>query len=365
VVKVLVLVSSAGPGGGETVALRLVAGLVAESGIGAATLAARPGGPIEAGARDRGLPFEPLSLGDGPDVVGLLALVRLIRRGRYDVLHAHLNRAALWGGLAGRLTGVPVVATVHGMNRPIYYRLAHRILAVSRAVADHVASAAPVLARRIEVVPDPVEDVIPDPARAAALRSRLAGGAGARLLLVAGKLHPNKGQRLALQVLAALGPGHRLILAGEGPDRPVLERMARALSIAGQVELVGHRRDIADVMGAVDLVLIPSESEAFSLVAAEALLAGVPVVASATGGLPEVVGPDGVLVAHRSPRAWAAACRAVLDDLAAARARAARARARLLADHDPARHVERVREVYAQVRGGAPHSAGPACRCTR
>ena len=343
--KVALLVSSEGWGGGEAAAISLACGLV--RGGDDVTVIGRPGGLFEQCVRAAALTFEPGCPDDGLDLMGLAALVQQLRRLRPDVVHAHLNRAALWGSLASRALGLPCVATAHGMTRASYYRLTHRVIAVSQAVKGHLGTQAPGLA--IEVIPNPLDESgTPDAARAAALRRELAPLPSDRLLLVAAKLHPNKGQRLALDVLARL-PGCRLALAGDGPDRAALTARARELAIDSRVVFLGHRPDVRNLMFAADAVLVPSGSEAFSLVAAEALLAGVPVIARRTGGLPEVVGDDGVLVDSADAGAWVAAISAVLADLDSARARAAAAGPRLRARCDPSVVVARTREVYAQL----------------
>src|SRR5690606_3931758 len=216
-------------------------------------------------------------------------------------------------------TGTPLVATAHGITRALYYRPAHRVIAVSHAVAAHLVAQAPKLS--IAVIPNPLEEPPPAaPYRVADIRAALAHPSE-RVLLIAAKLHPNKGQRLAIEALAHL-PGTRLWLAGDGPDRPELTALAARRDLTARVSFLGHRDDATDLMRAADALLVPSEHEAFSLAAAESLLCGTPVVAARTGGLPEVIGDDGALVPARDPTLWAQTICTVLDDLPAARERA-------------------------------------------
>ena len=337
------VVSSAGWGGGERAALSLAADL---SRAGEEVLVAgRGGGLFEQETAARGLRFAPACPGDGPDLRGVARLLRLIRAERPDVVHAHLNRAALWSGIAARIARVPLVSTAHGITRAIYYRMSHRVICVSHAVAAHlVAQVADLSVHVIVNALDPATRA--DPARAAVLRRELVPDPAERLLLIAAKLHPNKGQRLAIEALAQV-PRCRLALAGDGPDQAHLATLAARAGVAGRVSFLGHRSDVLDLMGAADALLVPSEHEAFSLAAAEALLCGTPVIAARTGGLPEVVGADGVLLDARDPAAWAAAVTAVLADLPAARARAAAAGPRLLSTCAPAPVLAATRAVYA------------------
>lgn len=335
------VVSASGWGGGERAALTLARALVRAGDQ--VVIAGRGGGLFEEEARARGLPFHDACPGDGPDLRGMARLVRLIRAERPDVLHAHLNRAALWSGVAAGATSTPLIATAHGMTRAIYYRLAHRVIAVSKAVAAHLLSQVSKL--QVAVIPNPLEAPPAAPAsEVAALRSTLSRD-GERVLLVAAKLHPNKGQRLALDALAHL-PGTRLWLAGDGPDQAELQARARRLDVASRVTFLGHRSDVPDLMRAADVLLVPSEAEAFSLVAAESLLCGTPVIAARTGGIPEVVGDDGELVADRDPKVWVQRIQDVCGNLAAARERAARAQQRLLTSCSMELVVAQTRAIY-------------------
>jgi len=288
---------------------------------------------LEQEARALGLDFEDCSLGDGLDVGGFVRLLRLIRRSGVQLIHTHLNRAALWGTLAARLSRIPVLATVHGIGATSYYRWADQLLAVSSAVADHlkIRGGNP----RVEILPNPVEvNFQPNPSRSEAIRRPYEAQGANQLLLVVGKLHPNKGQRLAIEALALMPPSIHLLLVGDGPDRTSITRLCVDRCVQKRVHLLGIRTDVADLMGAVEVVLVPSIVEAFSLAAAESLLCGTPVVAADTGGLPEVLEENGTLVPRRSPQEWADCCLTVLGDLDRHRARAAAGRIRILAKHN-------------------------------
>jgi glycosyltransferase involved in cell wall biosynthesis len=145
------------------------------------------------------------------------------------------------------------------------------------------------------------------------------------------------------------GPKARLARAGSGADEAELRRLTYRHGVSERVTFLGQFAEVPALMAAADAVLVPSEHEAFSLSAAEALQGGTPVIAQCTGGVPEVVGGDGVLVDERTPAAWARAIDAVLADLPAARARAQRARERLLTDYAPDRVLAAIRGVYAQL----------------
>jgi glycosyltransferase involved in cell wall biosynthesis len=140
-----------------------------------------------------------------------------------------------------------------------------------------------------------------------------------------GRLAPEKGFDVLLQAMALL-PGTHAVVAGDGPEREHLERLTRELGIASLVTFAGWVEAAWPEHLAPDVLAVPSRQESFGLVAAEALMAGIPVVASAVGGLPEVLedGAVGMLVPPEDPSALADAIELVLSDGQSTRAHVAR-----------------------------------------
>ncbi len=128
-----------------------------------------------------------------------------------------------------------------------------------------------------------------------------------------GRLHPHKGIPVLLQAIVPL-PGVSAVIVGDGPEAEGLKELAQSLSIEGRVQFVGHAnyRSLADLYRELDVVVIPSVptrrwDEQFCRVAVEAMASGVPIVASNTGALPEVIGDAGILVPPGDPRSLAKA----------------------------------------------------------
>jgi glycosyltransferase involved in cell wall biosynthesis len=140
-----------------------------------------------------------------------------------------------------------------------------------------------------------------------------------------GRLAPEKGMDVLLQAMAQV-PGTRVVMAGDGPEREPLERLAHELGIASLVTLAGWVEAPWPDHFVPDVLVVPSRREGFGLAAAEALMAGIPVVASAVGGLPEVLedGASGLLVPPEDPAALAHAIETVLSDNESTRMRVAR-----------------------------------------
>ncbi|MEV0188320.1 glycosyltransferase family 4 protein [Kitasatospora purpeofusca] len=251
-----------------------------------------------------------------------------------DVVHAHGLRAGLLSDLAlrtaGRFPGLrpetPLVVTSHhaldatGMERRLQRLMERR---VARA-ADLVLGASSDLVARarelgatdarlgpVAAPPMPEARLPRDGARAALLD----GGPDRPLVLAVGRLVPQKAFGLLLDAardLAALTPEPLLLLAGDGPEAAGLRERVAAEKLP--VRLLGYRTDVSDLLAAADVLVLPSRWEARSLVVQEAMRAGVPVVATAVGGIPELVGDAAVLVPPGDAAALGGAVRELLAD---------------------------------------------------
>jgi glycosyltransferase involved in cell wall biosynthesis len=194
------------------------------------------------------------------------------------------------------------------------YRCAHTVVANSRAAARQL-EAEGLATARIEVIPNgvTVERFAP----------RAATGRVATVLTVA-NLRPEKAHEVLLDAAARLAPVHpglRYLIAGDGPRLSELRDLAHRLGVADRVEFLGHREDVPALLAAADAFVLPSRSEAFPNGAIEAMAAGLPVIASAAGGLLDLIesGKTGLLV----PPDDAGALADAIDSLVLSPARAA------------------------------------------
>jgi D-inositol-3-phosphate glycosyltransferase len=306
-----------------------------------------------------------------------------------DLLHGHYWMSGWVGRQASRRLGLPLVQTFHTLAHAKNTALAPgdraepalRLAAEERVVADAAAVIAPTAAEaallrdryragpgQVHVVPPGVDTEVfrADVDRHAA-RQALGGG---RIVLFVGRLQPLKGPDEAVRTLAALdrilpddGIPTRLVIVG-GPsgnghgtvDGPALRRLAAALGVADRVAVLAPRpqHELALLYRAADVVLMPSHSESFGLVALEAQATGTPVVAAAAGGLVHAVqdGRGGTLVAERGPAAFAAALLPYLTD-ARVRQEASDAGRRHAERHSWERTAAATLEVYRGVMPGA------------
>jgi glycosyltransferase involved in cell wall biosynthesis len=336
-------------------------------------------GPVQAGRRffPGGAPptvpaavtFVPVEIADRPrpasDVAAVLRLRRLLARARPGVVHAHGLRAGALAALAllpavGR-PRIPLAVTVHnappaGGTAGAVYALLERVVARR---ADAVACVSGDLAARMRrlgaagvglaQVPAPPAGA-PDGQAVAAARAGI-GDPGQPVVLAVGRLAPQKGFATLLAAAArwqGRDPGPVVALAGRGPLDQALRAAADADGI--RMRFLGQREDVPALLAVADVVVVPSLWEGQPLIVQEVLRAGRPLVASRTGGIPDLTGQDGaVLVPPGDAAALAEAVLSVLDDpaLAAKLGAAARARAAALPTQDDA--VEAALGLYRRL----------------
>jgi len=282
-------------------------------------LAAPPDAALLARAAGEGIPTHPVPMRGSWDLAAVLALARLQRALRPDIVHWHAARAHAIGAMASLLAPGParvmsrrVAFPVRGSlgSKMLYALPIERILAISEAVRDALVGSG-VDAGRIDVVPSGVDPATPlDPERRAALRRSLGCGdedvVGITVAALArGKGHPELLRAAALT--AERAPALRLWLAGEGPLRSDLETLSTTLGLGARVQFLGFRADIPSLLPAADFFCLATRSEGLGSSILEAMAAGLPVVATRVGGIPEIVAEGaGILVPKdASDAVWA------------------------------------------------------------
>ncbi|WP_224392965.1 glycosyltransferase [Pseudonocardia sp. ICBG1293] len=286
-------------------------------------------GVVADGLRADGVPVHLVPMSGNTDLSALPALVRLIRRGRFDVVHTHLYRACVYGRLAARLAGVrTVVATEHSLNgtliegrpvdrpgvRGLYVateRLGRTTVAVSQEVADRLRGWG-VPDRRITLLRNGT-DVAGhrfDAADRERVRRRYAVAADRPVVGVVGRLEPPKRVGVLLDALPAL-PGVTALVVGHGSARAALERHARGSGVADRVVFTGEVDDVAAHLGAMDVLASPAPEETFGLALLEAAASGLPVAYASGPVLDQLDDPRHLRVAS-DPGAVAVAVASLL-----------------------------------------------------
>lgn len=386
--RVLYVNQTAQVSGAERSLLALLEGLGGE----VERVVACPEGELSAAMRNLGVEHEPIAgtkasfrlhpihTSRGLAEIGRSALQvrRLVARLRPDLVHANTTRAALLALLARDRSGPPVLA--HVRDWVPEGRFSRFVLAlVARRAAAVVANSA-YIARQfdglpmrgpVRVIHNPVDLQRFDPGAVdgGSVRRELGVAADATVLAVVAQLTPWKGQDDAIGIVADLagrGQDVTLLLAGSAKfaatgtsfDNLEFERrlqtMTEELGVGERVRFLGERSDVAAILAATDILLMPSWREAFGRIAVEAMAMGTPVVATDVGGPPEILdsGAEGLLLAPRRPDLWAGEIERLLGDPGLLSTMGERARWRA-ADFELGAHAATVLDCYRDLSPGA------------
>lgn len=255
-------------------------------------------------------------------VIASAQLARVVRNRHVSILHSHHRFGNLTGKLASRLTGVPLVVTIHEFRhnwRWLGKTLAgNRTIVPSAALARHLQNHYGFDPATISVIPNAVAARENDPGAA----RRPPGNRDSNKGLVVGymgRLSPEKGVRTFIEsipLVTGKHPGTGFLVFGDGPEHDELQALAKRLSIGDTTLSFRGWCDPREAMDALDVLVIPSLEEGFGYVALEAMRACLPIVASSVGGLPEIIADreSGFLVPPRDPAAIAAALSALIAD---------------------------------------------------
>jgi glycosyltransferase involved in cell wall biosynthesis len=324
--RILIAITLAEVGGAQTYVASLLPAFAEHFDV---TVAAHGPGPLHEAARRADVRFVELRqvrrrLNPWRDLLGFLELFRLLRRARPAILHAHSSKAGVLGRLAAFAARVPIrIFTVHGWAfnahqglASAFYRWADRVVARITTVTvcvseqDRIAGIAAETCRAERTI------VIRSGVEVKAAPAALAGGKTPKVVSV-GRLQAPKDFGTLARALAKLKAGSfQAVLVGDGPDRPALENELRRLGLSNVVELAGERDDVPELLAGADVFVLSSRSEGLPLSILEAMAVGLPVVASAVGGVPELVvdGTTGLLVRPGDPGELAEALAHVLAD---------------------------------------------------
>ncbi|MER7926863.1 MULTISPECIES: glycosyltransferase [unclassified Streptomyces] len=372
--KALHIITGLGVGGAEQ-QLRL---LVRHVPVDCDVVTLTNPGAVADGLTADGVRVFHLGMTGNRDLAALPRLVRLIRTGRYDLVHTHLYRACVYGRLAARIAGVKaVVATEHSLGdsqmegrdlsagvRALYLaseRLGRSTVAVSPTVAERLKRWG-VPAPRIAVVPNGIDlaRFRFDPVQRLRTRQRLGLPEGAYVIGGIGRLAAGKRFDVLVRALAQLPDDYWLLLVGGGTEENLLRRTAHDYGVADRVLFTGERPyvpdgtpgpDLPSLTAAMDLLASPSPEEAFGLAVVEGLASGLPVLYASCPAI-EDLPPQAAPAARRvqgGPEVFARA-------LAAARAQGPRPRTAPDAAHHYCitRSAAHLMDVYAAVSTSSP-----------
>jgi glycosyltransferase involved in cell wall biosynthesis len=317
-VKVLQLITRLDKGGAPRVFLSLISGLT-EHGIEVVMASGPSQEPEEAPeefSRRLRIPYHLLpslrrEISPTRDLLAFFEIITLIRKENPDLLHTHTTKAGILGRIAGRITRTPIVHTPHGHLFYGYFgrgkerlyiflerlasRCCERIITISEDERREYLKQGIGNEKKVATIYNGIAmDRFPGDGKK--VRKELGIKQDVPLVGFVGRLEEVKGPHLfvdAAMKIRAAAPQAHFLMVGDGAMKTTIEKMSPETT---NLHIVGYREDIADVIAALDILLIPSLNDGFNLAAVEAMASSKPIVATAVGGLPEVVGDCGILV---------------------------------------------------------------------
>jgi glycosyltransferase involved in cell wall biosynthesis len=289
----------------------------------------------------------------------VFSLRRLIKETGARLIHANGSRAMLYAGVAGLLGGRPVLWHVRVADRDllldaVLVKLARLIIVNSRAVARRFSQAQ---GRRVRCVYNGVDLKRFSPRQPpSGLRQAVGLPQQGPVIVSVGRFVAYKGYDHLLEAARLLKPecpDVQWVIVGDGELRGALEAQCRQLGLTRHVHFLGWRDDLPDLLSLADLFVSPAVGEHFGRVLIEAMAMGKPVIATASGGVPEIVldGETGMLVVPASPAALAEAVRALLADPAKRQRLGHAGRMRAETEFSLTRHAEAIESVYRECLG--------------
>ncbi len=288
-------------------------------------------------------------------------LASWLRERRYDVVHTHLFKADVYGGLAAERAKVPaVVSTKHNEDQYLKKRVyrwvgkraaskTRRVVCISEAVRRFFVEVARFPAELLEVIPYGIDPLPPLPrSEGLALRAELCIPSDTPLVVTIGRLTAQKGQADLVRAMARVDPG-RLLVVGQGEEEKALRACALECDVAERVTFAGWRPDVRRILAACDVFCLPSRWEGFGLVLLEAMREERPIVATSVGAIPEVLDSVGFVVPPGDVPALADALRQVLFNPIHGEALGKAGRKRMEGEYGLSRMIERWSALYESI----------------
>jgi len=296
----------------------------------------------------------------------LRQLIRTFQTEKIDIVQTHLMYSNILGTIAARIAGIPVIATLHSVDvtsgwKPQLLKrlhdyflknLATRILAVGNVVAE--AQAGSFGGRKLDVIPNGIPE--PEPIRAHArdkLRKEIAGDEDSPIIITVGRFTRAKGYEDMIKAFSLIRDRTTkpvLLMVGDGSMTDSIKQRIESLELSESVILTGERSDVPQLLASSDVYASASHREGLPLALLEAMMAGLPVVATSVGDIPNVVTEEtGVIVPPHQPNELAAALEGLLQNPERREAMGRAAQQRALNEYSVDAWIKRHAALYKEV----------------
>ncbi len=297
----------------------------------------------------------------------LLSLLRVARQHRTDVIVAHLYGSMLYASLAGAILSIPVVSVLHGqtdvpqsdrftaLKSAIIRKVSRRIIFVSKALESHLRPKLGLTAAQCAVIANGVDTDVFKPSRNQSLRSELGLSDETILIGAIGNVRPPKAYDVLLKAARMLinrSQRYHFAIAGDCGNSlgRQLEQLRRDLGLDRHVTFLGLRMDVAQALNSLDVFVLSSHTEGFSIACIEAMACGIPVVATRSGGPEQILeGGVGTLVPTGDPQSLALAIERVASSKDLTKTLADKALIRVRQEYSLTRMLARYADVLEQV----------------
>lgn len=373
-IKVLHIIASRVLGGAERVLLTLSRKIDREKFdlvLGIFVNQRKSTDPLWKEAEKLDLPLEPIRIKNRYGLLQILDLFRIMRKHHPDIIHTHGYKTNILGFLVAKLFGMPIVTTVHGLypskrKTELFVNLSLILLRhfdIIIVVSDQIKATLKNKKIPLEKMTT-ISNVPPirnkeSSSNVNAFREEIGISSDAKLIGFVGRLEHVKGCAQLIQAISQLADSHSdyyFVIVGEGPERESLERQVRELDLEKQIYFCGFRDDVKYVFQSLDLYVLPSLNEGVPLALLEAMLHGVPVVATRVGGVPEVIQDrvNGILVPPNDPGALIKNILESLSNQDETAVRVLEAKRTISREYNVKNWIGKIENIYTKL--VAPHS---------
>lgn len=369
-IRVLHVIDTGGPGGAETVFLQTATRLDPARFQSTAIVGGM--GWLAKQFRERGEPPHVLPAKGSFNVRYLSRLLRLARLHRSDVIAAHLYGSSVYASLAGTLLSIPVVSVLHGhsdvpdverfssLKAAIIRRGSRRVVFVSERLQDHLRSRFRLTDAQCAVIPNGVDTHVFGPSRDRSLRAELGLSDDTALLGAIGNVRRPKAYDVLLRVARTLidrSQRFHLVIAGDCANDlgRQLQQLSTELGVERHVTFLGLRPDVSRILNNLDVFVLSSHTEGFSIACVEAMACGIPVVATRSGGPEQILeGDTGILVPTGNPESLALAVERIISSKELAATLTARGMKRVHEQYSLSTMLSRYEALLERVAQGSP-----------